>query len=73
LASPVTVAWVAGGLPDTVTGVCAVEPMYGVTVYPVIALPPLPGAVQLTVADALPAVADTPAGAPGTVAPEECE
>jgi hypothetical protein len=33
----------------------------------VIALPPLPGAVQLTTADPLPAVADTPDGTPGTV------
>jgi hypothetical protein len=33
----------------------------------VIALPPLPGAVQLTAADPLPAVADTPDGCPGTV------
>ena len=33
-----------------------------------IALPPLDGAVQVTVAAALPAVADTPVGAPGTVA-----
>jgi hypothetical protein len=34
----------------------------------VIALPPLlDGATQLTVAAVLPAVADTPAGAPGTV------
>jgi hypothetical protein len=32
LVSPVTVAVVAGGLPDTVTGVPAVEPAYGVTV-----------------------------------------
>jgi hypothetical protein len=32
LDSPVTVAEVAGGLPDTVTGVCAAEPTYGVTV-----------------------------------------
>jgi hypothetical protein len=39
----------------------------------VIALPPLPGAVQLTAAEALPAVADTPAGAPGAVAPDEGE
>jgi hypothetical protein len=30
--SPVTVAEVAGGLPVTVTGVCAAEPMNGVTV-----------------------------------------
>jgi hypothetical protein len=32
LVSPVTVVETAGGLPDTVTGVCAVEPMNGVTV-----------------------------------------
>jgi hypothetical protein len=32
LVSPVTVVEVAGGLPDTVTRVCAFEPMYGVTV-----------------------------------------
>ena len=38
-----------------------------------IALPPLLGAVQLTVADPLPAVADTPVGAPGTVAPDVVE
>src|SRR3954464_13067919 len=38
-----------------------------VTVYPVMALPPLDaGAVQLTLACALPAVAVTPVGAPGT-------
>jgi hypothetical protein len=37
-------------------------------VYLVIALPPLFGAVQLTFADLLPAVADTPVGAPGGVA-----
>jgi hypothetical protein len=30
--SPVTVAEVAGGLPDTVTAVCADDPIYGVTV-----------------------------------------
>ena len=67
LVSPVTVVEVAGGLPVTVTGVCAVEPMNGVTVYLVIALPPLlVGAVQLTVADPLPAVAVTPVGAPGS-------
>ena len=66
LVSPVTVVEVAGGLPVTVTGVCAVEPMYGVTVYLVIALPPLlDGAVQLTVAEPLPAVAVTAVGAPG--------
>ena len=40
-----------------------------VTVYPVIALPPLDaGAVQVTVAWVLPAVATTLVGAPGTVA-----
>ena len=32
LVSPVTVVLVAGGLPVTVVGVCAVVPMYGVTV-----------------------------------------
>ena len=70
LVSPVTVVEVAGGLPDTVTGVCAADPIYGVTVYLVIALPPLFGAVQLTDADPLPAVADTPVGAPGGVVPD---
>ena len=40
-----------------------------VTVYPVIALPPLlAGAVNATDADALPAVAVTPVGDPGAVA-----
>ena len=68
LVSPVTVVEVAGGLPVTVTGVCAVEPMNGVTVYLVMVLPPLlDGAVQFTVADPLPAVAVTPVGAPGAV------
>ena len=33
-----------------------------------IGLPPFEGADQLTVADPLPAVADTPAGAPGATA-----
>jgi len=66
LVSPVTCFVVAGGLPVTVTGVCAVEPINGVTVYVLIVLPPvLVGAVQLTVADPLPAVAVTPVGAPG--------
>jgi len=32
LVSPVTAAEVAGGLPDTVTGVCAADPTCGVTV-----------------------------------------
>ncbi len=58
---------VAAGLPVTVTGVCAFEPMNGVTVYLVIVLPPLfVGAVQLTVAVVLPAVAVTAVGAPGS-------
>jgi len=40
-----------------------------VTVYPVIVAPPLDaGAVQLTVAVALPETAETPVGTPGTVA-----
>ncbi len=30
--SPVIVALVTGGVPVTIVGVCAVEPMYGVTV-----------------------------------------
>jgi hypothetical protein len=47
----------------TVTGV----PTDGVTVYPVMAAPPEAGAVQETVADALPATAETPVGVPGTV------
>ena len=39
-----------------------------VTVYPVMALPPLdPGAVQLTTEEALATVPETPVGAPGTV------
>jgi len=64
---PVTVVDVTGGLPVTVTGVWAVEPMNGVTVYVVIVLPPLlTGAVQLTEAEPLPAVAVTPVGAPGS-------
>ena len=44
-------------------------PGLDVTVYPVIELPPVvPGAVNATLAEALPAVALTPVGAPGTVA-----
>jgi hypothetical protein len=43
-------------------------PEDGVTVYPVITEPPIKvGAVQETVAEALPATAETPVGAPGTV------
>src|ERR1700687_6300943 len=67
LARPVTIWVVAVEL--NVVAVWAVAPMYGVTVYPVTGLPPFPtGAVQLTVACALPAVADTPVGASGSVA-----
>ena len=51
-----------------VVAVCAAEPTNGVTVYDVIGLPPLAGAVQETVAEPLPAVAETPVGAPGTAA-----
>ena len=48
----------------TVTGL----PTDGVTVYPVISEPPFEaGAVQETVADALPATAETAVGAPATV------
>jgi hypothetical protein len=59
--SPVTVI----GLAEPV----AVKPPgLEITVYPVIAEPPLlTGAANVTVAWALPAVADTPVGAPGTV------
>ena len=65
--SELTVVDVAGGVPVTVVGVCAVAPMNGVTVYDVIALPLFAGADQLTVADAFPAVAVTAVGAPGAV------
>ena len=61
---PVTIVFVAGGLPVIVIGACAVEPTYGVTVYDV-AAPPDMGAVQLTDAIALPAVATTFVGEPG--------
>ena len=48
--------------------VALAPPGDAVTVYPVIAEPPLlTGAVQLTTTWALPGVADTPVGAPGTV------
>ena len=44
-------------------------PGEAVTVYPVSGLPPLlTGATHLTTADPFPAMADTPDGAPGTVA-----
>ena len=59
---PVTVA--DSVVPPTDT----VAPLLARTVYDVIAAPPLDaGAVQLTVADAFPATADTAVGAPGTV------
>jgi hypothetical protein len=49
--------------PDTVT-----PPGLDVTVYPVITLPPLfVGATNATLAEAFPAVATTPVGAPGTI------
>jgi hypothetical protein len=51
---------------DPVT-VLTIEPGEEVTVYWVIALPPLEGAIQLTVACLSPATADTEVGAPGTV------
>jgi hypothetical protein len=43
--------------------------MYGVTVYPVIGLPPLEGAVHETATEPSPGVADTPVGTPGAVSP----
>jgi hypothetical protein len=53
-------------VPVTTVAVCAVVPMNGVTVYPVIGLPPSEaGAVQDTNADALPAVAVTAVGEAG--------
>jgi len=68
LVSPVTDDVVTGGFPVTVRGGCAVVPMNGVIVYEEIPLPPFAGAVHVTVAEALPAVAVTPVGAAGTVA-----
>ena len=65
--NPLTVADVAGGVPVIVVGVCATAPINGVIVYDVIALPLFAGAVQLTVADAFPAPADTAVGASGAV------
>src|SRR5664280_2027073 len=68
------------GAPGTVPGVTATDRAENapvpaalvaatVTVYPVMAEPPLSaGGVQRTVAEALPAVAATPLGAPGAVA-----
>ena len=65
---PVTVAEVAEPL-LTCVGVCAVEPIYGVTVYDVIGLPLAAGAVQLTIAWPDAGIAVTPVGAPGAVGP----
>src|SRR5918912_1152678 len=68
--SPVTVAVVGTSVLPT-GGLTVAEPPAGeeVTVYEVIALPPFEaGAVQDTLAAALPAVATTPVGAPGAVA-----
>ena len=64
---PPMVLVVAGGLPVTGTGVWAIPATYGVTVYPVMGLPPLPGAVHATVADPFPPVALMPVGATGAV------
>ena len=67
--NPDTVTLVAGGAPDTTTGVPATDPANGVTVYDEIAAPPSDdGADHDTTAEAFPATADTPDGAPGTVA-----
>jgi hypothetical protein len=65
LVSPVTTVAVAGAA--TWTGAWATEPAYGVTVYPVIGLPLLFGAVQPTVAEPSPAVAATDDGADGAL------
>ena len=61
---PEIVTLVAGGVPVTVVAVCAAAPTYGVTVYFVIALPPVDGAVQLTAAEALTAGARSRSSAP---------
>ena len=50
------------------TGVPATFPLYGVTVYEVMGLPPSAGAMKKTVAWLLAAVAVTSVGWPGTVA-----
>jgi hypothetical protein len=65
---PPTVADVADADAVTARVLSAVLPRYGVTVYPVSALPPLPGGVHETVAERLPAIATTLVGALGTVA-----
>jgi hypothetical protein len=59
---PLTVVLVTD--PDTDVGVCAVEPTYGVTVFPVTG-PPFEGADHDTVAAPGPAVAVTFVGWPG--------
>jgi hypothetical protein len=53
--------------PDPEVVFSEVVPIYGVTVYEVMGLPPSGGAVKKTVAWALPAVAVTFVGAPGAV------
>src|ERR1700712_2737713 len=60
----------AGGLPATVTVVCAPPAMYGVTVYEGIVLPPFEGAVQLRLTAESAGLAVTPTGAPGAVGAE---
>src|SRR5439155_18964600 len=55
-------------VPATTVDGCALMPTYGVTVYAVIGLPPsLPGGLHDTAAEALPATAVMPVGAPGAV------
>lgn len=68
---PVMVAVVAGGVPATVVGGNAAlvsSAMCGVTVYDVIGLPPLFGAVHETAAVLSPADATTPVGVSGATA-----
>src|SRR5687767_12374354 len=65
LVNPVMVALVADA--DTVTGVCAVDPMYGVIVWLVIGLSPsVLGRVQTTCAWLVAGRALTPVGGGGT-------
>jgi len=65
--SPVTVADTTE--PATVVAGWAAAPMKGVTVKLVMGLPPLPGVVHETVAEAgYPGLAETLLGAPGAVA-----
>ncbi len=60
---------VAAATGPTVTAACAAAPTYAVTTYAVTALPPLEaGLAQVTVACALPPVAATASGGPGSVA-----